>query len=276
MTMDSGYYADSISAINELFRRSRQYNGSAEFIKFFDFIARFKHYSNYNKMLVYVQNPAVTFFGGQTYWRQEFSRGIGIDAKPHIILAPNGPIMLVYDVFDTIGYLTPEEFLASGLGTSHSQVTGWMSGHIVSRTLKKVVAWGIEVTYKPLSYFTGGYFRRVSNGRLEICLKQNMSVEENFSVLIHELAHLFLGHVGQVTLINPKRIKPIVIAHRAVSPDTQELEAETISFLICKKIGLETRSAEYLAAFIPAEEGLSQFSYEHVIRTADKIESTFY
>jgi hypothetical protein len=54
------------------------------------------------------------------------------------------------------------------------------------------------------------------------------------------------------------------------------LEAETVSFLLCKKLGLETRAAEYIAAYIKSEEDLIKFSYETVIKMADKIENLFF
>ncbi len=50
------------------------------------------------------------------------------------------------------------------------------------------------------------------------------------------------------------------------------LEAETVSFLLCKNLGLETRAAEYIAAYIKNEDDLIKFSYESVVKMADKIE----
>ena len=90
-------------AIDDLLRRSWKLRTKKEFTKFFDFIARFHHYSRYNTMLVYIQNEAVTFFGGIWYWKKKFNRTIKENARPYIILAPNGPVMLVYDIFDTEG-----------------------------------------------------------------------------------------------------------------------------------------------------------------------------
>ncbi len=63
--------------------------------------------------------------------------------------------------------------------------------------------------------------------------------------------------------------------NRKLSRTGEELEAETISFLICKKLGLETRAAEYLAGYISSDKDLEEFSHELVIKIADKIEETF-
>ena len=182
--------------IDELLRRGWKYRKSGEFIAFFDFIARFSHYSRFNTMLVYIQNPGVTFFGGTSYWRKKFNRAIKDEARPYLILAPKGPVMLVYDLFDTTGNQTPEQFLETGLGTKPNEVVGRLEGGVLSKVVEAVRVWGIKLTYKPLSYFNSGYVTTVAKGYLEICLKEGMSDEENFAVLMHELAHLFLGHTG--------------------------------------------------------------------------------
>lgn len=48
-----------------------------------------------------------------------------------------------------------------------------------------------------------------------------------------------------------------------------------MSFLICRKLGLEIRSAEYIAGYIKSEDDIKQFSQIVVNKTADKIESLF-
>jgi len=65
------------------------------------------------------------------------------------------------------------------------------------------------------------------------------------------------------------------LMQRPISRTAKELEAETISYLISKKIGLESRSAEYIASYIKSDKDLIEFSYETVIKIADKIERLF-
>ena len=43
---------------------------------------------------------------------------------------------------------------------------------------------------------------------------------------------------------------------------SEELETETTSFLICKKLRLETRAAEYFAGYIKCDEDRQNFNYE--------------
>lgn len=151
-------------------------------------------------MLVYIQNQAVTFFGGVSFWKKKFNRTIIEDARPYIILAPKGPVMLVYDVFETEGKESPEEFMKKGLGLKPNEVIGGIETEIYQGAIEEAKKWGIKVSFKPFDYFKGGHVTTIFAGYLEICLKAGASDEENFSVLIHELAHLFLGHTGHTQI----------------------------------------------------------------------------
>ncbi len=60
---------------------------------------------------------------------------------------------------------------------------------------------GIRISFKPLSFFNTGYITTIFHqGPPEIALKAGMSYEQDLAVLIHELAHLFLGHTGHPVL----------------------------------------------------------------------------
>lgn len=264
--------------IDELFKHSRKYQNSSEFFRFFNFIARFNHYSRFNTMLVYLQDESVTFFGGANFWFKKFNRTIKEDARPYVILQPFSPVMLAYDVFKTEGKESPQEFLEKGLGTKPFDVSGKINPQTLEDAILIATSLGIKITFKPLSFFNAGYVTTIFKGSLEIALKEGMSYEQNLAVLIHELGHLFLGHTGHLVLrqiTKEGKVKEIKLMQRKMTRTAEELEAETISFLICKKLGLETRAAEYLAGYISSDKDLEQFSHELVIKIADKIEEIF-
>lgn len=262
-------------SIDELLHRSWKHKDSKEFFKFFNFIASFQHYSRFNTMLVYIQNEAVAFFGGTTFWKKRFNRTIKEDARPYIILAPMGPVMMVYDVMDTQGEDSPHDFLEKGLGRKPFEVIGKINPAVLENAILIAKKYGIKIIFKDQSYFKGGHVTTAFSGKLEIVLNINSTTEERFSVLIHELAHLFLGHTGHKDLSIIYSDKKIKLMQRKLNRTAEELEAETVSFLICNKLGLETRSAEYIAAYIKSEHDLINFSYESVIKMADKIEELF-
>lgn len=276
--MENNNFDSDKLTIDELFKRSRKYQHSSEFFRFFNFIARFNHYSRFNTMLVYLQDESVTFFGGANFWYKKFNRIVKEDARPYIILQPFSPVMLAYDVFQTEGKDSPQEFLEKGLGTKPFDVSGKINLQTLDDAILIATSLGIKISFKPLSFFNAGYVTTIFKGSLEIALKEGMSYEQNLAVLIHELGHLFLGHTGHLTLrqtTKEGKIKEIKLLQRKMTRTAEELEAETISFLICKKLGLETRAAEYLAGYISSEKDLEQFSHELVIKTADKIEEIF-
>ena len=262
-------------SIDALFRQAIDFRNSAEFAQFFNFIARFRHYSRYNTMLVYLQNRNITFFGSRSYWRKHWDRGIRKGARPYLILTPGGPVSLVFDVMETTGYQDPEAFLEKGLGRKWDEVKGNLPIGKLKLAIFKTESWGVPVLRKPLSYFEGGHITTLISGRLDICIKEGASDEENFSVLVHELAHLLLGHSGHPLIYHKGNKKTLVLNQRQISKPSMELEAETVSFLICCKMGLETRSAEYLASYISQSGVLEEFSYEQIIKTADRIEKLF-
>ena len=245
-TMQTEPFSPDKLTIDELFKRSQKYRGSKEFFRFFNFIAKFNHYSRFNTMLVYLQDESVTFFGSSTFWRKRYNRRINADATPYVMLQPFGPVMLAYDLFQTAGADSPEKFLEKGLGSKPFEVKGRINPETLDDAIEIARSLGIKISFKPLSYFNAGYVTTIFKGHVEIALRQGMSYEQNMAVLIHELGHLFLGHTGHPILRSKKgNGSSIKLMNRALTITARELEAETISFLICKKLGLESKAAEY-------------------------------
>lgn len=225
-------------------------------------------------MLVYLQNPSVTFFGTTWYWKTKFKRQIKPDAKPHLILAPNGPVILAYDIFDTTGNKTPETFMEEGLNLLLFEVKGDFKDSYLVLLKDYASKLGIKVLDRPLNFFNAGAVTTYVTGKLEIYLKVDHVHSQQFATLCHELAHVFLGHTGHIELLKEgDRKKKINLPIRKdLSKDQMELEAETVNFLICKKLGLDTQSMEYLAGYIEKEGDWKNFSYELVIKVADRLE----
>lgn len=226
-------------------------------------------------MLVYIQNPAVTFYGTTWYWKTKFNRKIKPDAKPHLILAPNGPVIIAYDIFETTGQKTPEKFMEDGLNMKLFDIKGdFKDSYFIS--LKEYASQlGIKVIVKPLNFFNAGAVTTFISGKLEIYLKDDHIHSQHFATLCHELAHIFLGHTGHKELLieGDKKRRINLLLRKDLSKDQMELEAETVNFLICKKLGLEAQSMEYLAGYIKNEDDWKNFSYELVIKVADRLES---
>jgi hypothetical protein len=275
MIQKNDYFTDR-HTIDELMHRSVKFRNTEAYTRFFKFIASFTHYSGYNKMLMYHQNPEITFFGGASYWKKHHSRTIMDGARTYILLAPMHPVLLAYDILETNGRETPEQFLEKGLGRKPFNTEGNINPKVLRHAITITKNLGIRVTYKPLSFFKAGYVTSIFNTPIELVLKEGQTNEVNLVVFFHELAHIFLGHCGHLELTDISKNKSIKLPQRHfLSEATQELEAETVSYLIACKLGLKKNSEETLASYLHKPEDLEQFSYETVIKTADKIENIF-
>ena len=88
------------------------------------------------------------------------------------------------------------------------------------------------------------YSIRVSTGA-------NISVK--FATIVHELGHLFCGH-----LCNCYGEKPTETASRNISHEAKEFEAETVSWLVCRRLGVDNPSYKYLANYFCKSKTIPQ------------------
>jgi antirestriction protein ArdC len=84
--------------------------------------------------------------------------------------------------------------------------------------------------------------------------------------LTHELAHLFLGHLGPDKKLNVPRRRGLDHAER-------ELEAESVAFIVCRRNGVTLHSAPYLSAFVTAEISIDSLDLYQIMRAAGQVEA---
>ncbi len=258
-----------LCAIDELFRRSKELRTSQKFIDFIDFTTKFKDYSVFNNALVYLQNPNVTFYATPSHWRKKLGRTIKEDARPMIILAPMTPVLLVYDLEDTDGKELPD-FMKNPFETK-----GEFSVSVLDLTITNCKRDSIEIKFKKKSFLTGGCATRPLFRLKNVNYKKNIKIlieindkfqkPQRYQTLCHELAHIYLGHLGT----DEDEWWP---DRQHLTRNQLELEAETTSYLVCSRAGLETKSAEYLSCFLKDENDLEAISIEGIIKTAGMIE----
>ena len=280
MTLD-----DDKNTIDDLFHRSLIFRNSKEFQDFIRFLGKIFHYSHYNAMLVYLQNRNVKYFGTRAYWKKTFNRKVDENARPYIILVPFGPATLVYDVMETRGELSPQEFISKGLQGELFQVNGYLPAELYVAIKYSLAEYNILVKECGMPVNKGGRTYNGKDGKTIIEISESFSPEQAFSTLIHELAHNFLGHLGEKTLIKKSvytkgekkgkpKVETIRIPGRSVDFDIREIEAEAVSYLICSRWNLESFVEKYIGSHI-TEERFKKISPEIIIKTADKIEDYF-
>jgi len=101
--------------------------------------------------------------------------------------------------------------------------------------------------------------------KMRIGLREALDAAAAYAVLCHELAHIFLGHLGADKEGGwPYRLN--------LRQNVAEIEAESVSYIVCRRAGLRTHSAEYLANYVEDGDDLDSISIDLVSRAAGRIE----
>ena len=102
--------------------------------------------------------------------------------------------------------------------------------------------------------------------RYELDVNLDLSPEARYATLVHELAHLYCGHLGTP---NQKWWPD----RRGLSRETEEFEAESVVYLLCSRLGIDNPSDEYLVTYAETREEVPSISLECVVKTAGLVES---
>lgn len=255
-------------------------------------MSRFHNYSLNNQALIHLQRPDATLVAGYNRWRDKFSRHVLRGEKGITIIAPtpykkkieqekldpdtklpildaDGKIVTeekeieipmfrpvkVFDYAQTDGKPLPER-VASPVANLTGSVENYEA---FMEALRRSSPVPVEV--KPLSADVDGYFSPKSQN---ITLREGMSEVQTVSAAVHEIAHAKLHNYGLQQAAE----------RRHKSRNTEEVEAESISFMVCAYFGIETgaNSFGYVATWSKNAE-LPEFraSLDTISKTANGI-----
>ena len=250
------------SSVDALFARSRAHRDSSHFIAAVEFIGRLRRYSPFNSMLIFLQRPTAKFWATGHDWEARFQRRVKENAVPLIMLQPMGPILLVYDVADTDGPPLPEDVVRA------FEVVGRFGLDTLLKTIERCGRAGIEVRRRALgALHAGSAIRQGGRGatNLLIELNDNHHPAQQYVTLCHELGHVFLGHLGGDAHGDwPARC--------GLSRNVRELEAEAVAYLVARRAGLASTSAEYLAHYLSDGADKTRVSMDMVVAVATRVE----
>ena len=254
---------DVTSKIDELFYDVRKYRKSSEFRELIRFVNRFKTLSPFNAMLAHIQRPESRFLLRASDWKKKYDRGIKEDARPIVILVPFGPVDFLFEVGDTYP-ISPKldgkdnilDYLAQPYDTKekinplyHNILIGSLPHSAIEfKTIRAGANLGGKITLsntKENLFINIGtskepYFHGFKS-RFSISINDNATIEAQFSILCHELGHLFCHH-----LPSPDRWWN----QRHLSLTAEEFEAEVVTTLVCGHFGLQTQSEKYLEIYL--------------------------
>ena len=255
-------------------------------------MSRFHNYSLNNQALIHLQRPDATLVAGYNRWRDKFSRHVLRGEKGITIIAPtpykkkieqekldpdtklpildaDGKVITeekeieipmfrpvkVFDYAQTDGKPLPER-VASPVANLTGSVENYEA---FMEALHRASPVPVEV--KPMSADADGYFSPKSQS---ITLREGMSEVQTVSAAVHEIAHAKLHNYGLQQAAE----------RRHKSRNTEEVEAESISFMVCAYFGIETgaNSFGYVATWSKNAE-LPEFraSLDTISKTANGI-----
>jgi antirestriction protein ArdC len=225
-------------------------------------MAKFRTYSLLNVLLILKQCPNAGRVAGYRTW-QSFGRQVRQGEKGIMILAPRfrkrfdqiDKTTKPQDIREVVGfhsvYVWDEQQTTGNDLPQIGGVTGDPSVYL-ERLEAFVRAIGIALTYSADIAPAKGMAEKG-----KIMLLPNLPPAETFATLVHECGHADL-HFGERRADTTKRIR--------------ETEAESVAYVVCSAIGLETGSAcaDYVGLY-GGDANVLLESLEHVQRTASRI-----
>jgi len=250
------------SSIDALLHESDAYRASEAFQEMVSFMANFRDYAPFNNMLVRLQNPSCGLYATQRDWWRRFRRQLKEDARPMLILAPMHPVLLVYDLDQTEGDELPKHI------REFARFTGEWEDQWLARTLQN--AWErdrIRVEFKHLSSTHAG-FATIAWGRdgskMRIAIHDELDLPSRYGVLCHELAHVYLGHLGgDQDGWWPSRGN---LLHGAM-----EVEAEATAYITARRAGLAGASSKYISRYLADDSVLKSVSIDQIAKVGGRI-----
>ena len=242
-------------------------------------MSRFHRYSVNNTMLIFQQRPDATLVAGFRKWQNQFGRHVKKGEHGITIIAPtpykkkieaqkldpdtkapvldeNGQAVMeekevviplfrpvkVFDVAQTDGKPLPE--LVESLTGDVQQYEIFLEAlrrsapvPISLEPLRRSAP--VPISLEPLPANLDGYF---SPKEQRIVIREGMSEVQTISAVIHEIAHSKLHDVTKCQAEEPPKPK---------DRNTEEVEAESISYAVCQYYGIETsgNSFGYIATW---------------------------
>lgn len=254
------------SLLDQLLADSKLYRNSRDYRDLLDFVVRLRNFAPFNAMLLQLQKPGLQYAASARDWRDRFGREVKERARPLLILWPFGPVGLVYDVMDTDGDPLPED-------VSAFPAEGAMTAVRIAAMIDQLASLGIACTAIDGGDGQAGSIRLTRRAGKEsdsndygVDVNRNHSPPTQFATIAHELGHLFLGHLGRD---GGRRVQ----ARLSLTHAQRELEAESVSYIVCSRNGIRSKSQSYLADYVRHNTTVDSLDFYQVMRAAGQVES---
>lgn len=249
--------------IDQLIAATRLYNTGEAVQALLEFTIRLREFAPFNAMLLHIQKPGLTHAATAWDWWTRFGRRPKEGARPLLILRTMGPVDFVFDILDTEGRKVP-------IGAFAFPTLGNLTEGRFARLIASVAEEKIEIFQLDAGDAEAGWIQLLTRSKspkgknlYRLAFNRNHPPPTRFVTVAHELAHLYLGHLG------PDRGRRV--PDRGTTPhELAEVEAETAAYLVARRNGLRPRSETYLAEYQGAFERLNLYA---IMRAANAVET---
>lgn len=250
------------------------------------FNASFHSYSVKNRLLIFLQNPSARLVASMKKWNElgrnvikgQGAEGIKIWAPTEftmtvsekkldedgkaIIDADTGDFVVEEKKEKTKGFIPVSVYDVSQTeGEPLPSLTVPLTAEVSDRDkilkcCEKIS--GVPIYFEDIKNSSFGYYYEEKNGEKKIVIKSGLKDAQTVKTAIHETAHALLDHIKDKTKDRSQK----------------EIEAESIAFVVCKTLGIDTSdySFGYLASWSSTKKlpELKQ-SIETIVDISDKV-----
>ena len=277
--------------LDNLFEEVRSFRYGKEVKALFEYCRRMQHLSAYNAALVYTQQPGTQLVLSAKQWDKE-GRIVKPNSRPLIILLPFGPVGFVYDISDTEPMCGKDsdsererlldQYINHPFTSKHNDLFGF--GPEIACLKYNMPFFGIKYEMMRAGGALGVNIRAFKNAVIDVPVEKKSrglseasikhhscfwvgvndkaETAEELANLTHELGHLFCHHL----YLGDDWWK-----RRKISDKSQEFEAESAAWLVCTRLGIDSRSVEYLSGYKDDDE-IPQVSFESIFTAVNTIE----
>ena len=241
-------------------------------------MSRFHRYSLNNVMLIHAQRPEATLVAGFSKWKNSFGRHVKKGEKGIQILAPtpykikqeeqkldpdtklplldkNGePITeekeITIPMFKVVSVFDVSQTDGKPLPQISSALTGDVAEYeIFLEALRRTAP--VPISFQEMDPNMDGYF---APKKQAIFLREGMSQVQTICAAVHEIAHSKLHDYEHMTELADDGETILVPGEK--SRNTEEVEAESVSYAVCQYFGIETAENcfGYIAAWSQGKE----------------------
>ena len=268
-----GIKFDEQSELEKLLQNINDFRESRDFYDRLVFVKQSRYLAPYNAFLVTQQKKNATFVLSEDKWK-DLGRYPKEGASPIVIMIPFGPVQFVYDLEDTEGKPLKNYNPNIPISSLMESIFPWQGDFTPLKNVYHIIGFnarqdGLTIEEKPLEpelagqAFTLGSDEKKKDKKLlfyGVTVNTNHPEEIRLPTLVHELAHIFCGHLDK--------------DKQAFYSDLgeKEFEAESVAYLFCYRKGFAPKSEKYLVNYLRQGWRPPLGMFDNILKALRKIE----